>query len=72
VTWLAELQGRAPYKAAAGGVELDVTLGTEASVEKQKELLAAAQNACFVEATILNGDVISHGLMVDGARIAID
>ena len=72
ITWLAEMNGKGPYKAGAGGVELDVTLDTEAPVETQKALLAAAQHACFVEATILNGDTISHGLIVDGERITID
>ncbi len=72
VTWLAEMNGNGPYKAGADGVQLDITLDTKVSVETQTTLLVAAQNACFVEATILNGDTISHGLMIDGERIAID
>lgn len=72
VTWQADSQPDGTYIGGPGGVQLDVELDTPVGADEQRRLLDVATRACFVEQTILNGDVIKHTLVVGDQRIAVD
>ena len=61
VEW--DWQARAPvYETAPKSFALDVKIDSDAPMERQQELVAAAKKGCFIEQTLGRGNVIRHRL----------
>ena len=67
IKWQAEVVGRNPYTSKPVAFNLDIELDSDASFEDQQRLLKAAQEGCFVEATLANPIPVTHRLLIDGA-----
>ena len=59
--WQGELLEEGPYKASCDGYSLDIDIISEESIERKKELLEAAINGCFIEASLKPG-IVKHRL----------
>ena len=59
--WQGEILEEGPYKASCDGYSLDIDIISEESIERKKELLEAAINGCFIEASLKPG-IVKHRL----------
>ena len=59
--WQGEILEEGPYKASCDGYSLDIDIISEEPIERKKELLEAAINGCFVEASLKPG-IVKHRL----------
>jgi len=68
--WQAEQRGREPYESAPVAFTLDIDLGSEASADDKKRLIAAAAKGCFVEQSLKPG-IVKHRLKLGDDWVAI-
>ena len=59
--WQGEILEEGPYKASCDGYSLDIDIISEEPIERKKELLEAAINGCFIEASLKPG-IVKHRL----------
>jgi uncharacterized OsmC-like protein len=62
--WWGEQVGRDPYVTGPVGFSLDIDLATEATVDDQLRLIAAAKKGCFIEQTLAQPNRVTHRLKV--------
>ena len=62
--WKGRQRGREPYVSEPVSFDMDIELTTDASLDDQKRLIAAAQKGCFIEAMMRQPNVINHRLKV--------
>ncbi|WP_146346551.1 OsmC family protein [Phaeobacter marinintestinus] len=61
VQWDWEAQGKV-YETAPKSFEIDILIDSEAPIEHQLELVAAAKKGCFIEQTLGQSNTIRHRL----------
>ena len=59
--WQGEVLEEGPYKASCDGYNLDIDIISDEPIERKKELLEAAINGCFIEAS-LEPEIVKHRL----------
>lgn len=64
--WVSYVAPREPYDTEPVGFWLDIELDSEASVDDQRRLIAAAKRGCFIEQTLLRPNTIDHRFKIDG------
>ena len=68
--WERRQLGSAPYVSAPVAFILDIELGPEVPEADQRRLLAAAEQGCFIEASLKPG-VVRHRLKLDGRWVEV-
>lgn len=69
--WRLEQSGRDPYVSNPVGFAIDIALDTEASLDDQKRLIAAAKKGCFAEQTMVQLCAIDHRLKTGDGWIEV-
>jgi len=64
VVWDWEVKGKV-YETGPHSFEIDIFIDSDDPVEKQQELVAAAQKGCFIEQTLGKKNKINHRLKVN-------
>ncbi|MDC1066925.1 OsmC family protein [Alphaproteobacteria bacterium] len=59
--WQGQILEEGPYKASCNGYNLDIDIISEEPVQRKKQLLEAAINGCFIEASLKPG-IVKHRL----------
>jgi hypothetical protein len=59
--WQGNILEEGPYQASCDGYNLDIDIISEEPIERKKQLLKAAINGCFIEASLKPG-IVKHRL----------
>jgi len=70
VVWNWEAKGKI-YETGPHSFEIDIFIDSDDPIEKQRELVAAAQKGCFIEQTLGHKNTITHRLKTEGGWIDV-
>jgi len=70
VVWDWEAKGNV-YETGPHSFEIDIFIDSDDPIEKQRELVSAAQRGCFIEQTLGRENTITHRLKSEGGWIDV-